>query len=80
MNTDDNVKLSKTVEKKLFWTGIATLLVSLKLLLSFFVPGLKTPGELVLSGVLLIACTWQIFDIYSQSKQDRLIVSRNLKN
>ena len=77
MNTDDNVKFSKTVEKKLFWTGIATLLVSLKLLLSFFVPGLKTPGELVLSGVLLIACTWQIFDIYSNLKQDSSLVESN---
>jgi hypothetical protein len=70
MNTDGEIKYLKTVEKKLFWTGIATLLVSLKLLFSFFVPGLKTPGELVLSGVLLIACTWQIFDIYSNLKQD----------
>ena len=70
MNTKGEKKFFKTVEKKLFWTGIATLLVSLKLLLSFFIPGLKTPGELVLSGVLLIACTWQIFDIYSNLKQD----------
>ena len=73
MNTDGEIKYLKTVEKKLFWTGIATLLVSLKLLLSFFIPGLKTPGELVLSGVLLIACTWQIFDIYSNLKQDSAI-------
>ena len=77
MDTDENVKLSKTVETKLFWTGIATLLVSLKLLLSFFVPGLKTPGELVLSGVLLIACTWQIFDIYSNLKKDSPMVRSN---
>lgn len=70
MDANGAIKNFKTVEKKLFWTGIATLLVSLKLLLSFFITGLKTPGELVLSGVLLIACAWQIFDIYSNLKQD----------
>jgi hypothetical protein len=77
MNTDGEIKFFKTVEKKLFWIGIATLLVSLKLLLSFFVPGLKTPGELVLSGVLLIACTWQIFEIYSNLKRDSQLVESN---
>ena len=74
MNTDKGIKYIKTVEKKLFWTGIATLLVSLKLLLSFFVPGLKTPGELVLSGILLIACAWQIFDIYANLKHEKSLI------
>jgi len=77
MNTNGESKNLKTVEKKLFWTGIATLLVSLKLLFSFFIPGLKTPGELVMSGVLLIACTWQIFDIYSNLKNDSQLAESN---
>ena len=77
MNTNVEIKLSKKAEKKLFWTGIATLLVSLKLLLSFFIPGLKTPGELVLSGVLLIACTWQILEIYSNLKRDSQLAESN---
>ena len=64
-------KFSNSPGKKLFWTGIATLLTSLKLLLSYFVPGLKTSGELVISGILLLACAWQIFDIYALVKLER---------
>jgi len=52
-------------KKQLFWIGIVTLLVGIKLILSFFIPGLKTPGELVLSGVLLLACTGSIFNLRS---------------
>jgi len=35
-------------------SGIAALLVGFKLVLSYFIPRLKTPGELVWSGALLI--------------------------
>ncbi len=52
-------------KKQLFWIGIVTLLVGIKLLLSYFIPGLKTTGELVLSGVLLLVCTGSIFRLRS---------------
>ena len=51
--------------KNLLWIGIVTLLVGIKLILSFFIPGLKTPGELVLSGILLLVCTGSIFKLRS---------------
>jgi hypothetical protein len=53
-------------KKQLFWIGIVTLLVGLKFILSFFIPGLKTEGELVLSGILLLACTASIFRLRSK--------------
>jgi protein-S-isoprenylcysteine O-methyltransferase Ste14 len=49
--------------KALLWAGIVTLLVGLKLIFSYIVPGLKTPGELLLSGGLLLVCTVQLFKI-----------------
>ena len=60
METEE--KTSK-LAKALLWTGIATLLVGVKLLLSFVIPGLKTPGELLLSAGLLLACTAQLFSM-----------------
>ena len=53
-------------KKQLFWIGIVTLLVGLKLIFSFFIPGLKTQGELILSGVLLLVCTGSIFRLRSK--------------
>lgn len=53
-------------KKNLYWIGIVTLLVGIKLILSFFFPGLKTSGELVLSGALLIVCTINIFSLRSK--------------
>jgi len=45
---------------KLFWTGIVVLLVAVKLLLSFFFPALRAPGELLVGGFLLLVSTAQI--------------------
>jgi hypothetical protein len=50
-----------TLSSNLLWIGIVTLLVGVKLVLSYFVPGLKTPGELVLSGGLLLVTTVRVF-------------------
>ena len=63
MNETKNMKSNRSLKKNLFWIGIVTLLVGIKLILSFFIPGLKTPGELVLSGALLIVCTINIFSL-----------------
>ena len=57
---------TRSLSKNLLWIGVVTLLVGIKLILSFFVPGLKTPGELVLSGVLLLVCTVNIFNLRSK--------------
>jgi hypothetical protein len=57
---------NRSLKKNLFWIGIVTLLVGIKLILSFFIPGLKTPGELVLSGILLLVCTVNIFTLRSK--------------
>jgi hypothetical protein len=49
-----NNELKIYIRKNLFWFGVINLLVGLKLILSYIFPGLKTPGELMLSGLLLI--------------------------
>jgi len=58
--------LAKRIEKHLFWFGIVNLLVGIKLIASFFWPGLKTPGELVLSGGLLLIYTVKIWSLRSE--------------
>lgn len=63
---DPNNENAGSQKKNLFWIGIVTLLVGIKLILSFFIPGLKTPGELVLSGALLLVCTMSIFNLRSR--------------
>ena len=55
-------KTSK-MAKALLWAGIIMLLVGVKLLLSYFFPGLRTPGELALSGGLLLIYTVKILGI-----------------
>jgi hypothetical protein len=54
--------------QNLTWCGVVTLLVGLKLVLSYVVPGLKTPGELVLSGGLLLIYTVRIFHLRTAVK------------
>ena len=53
--------LHQRLGRNLLWLGIVTLLTGLKLVLSAFVPELKTPGELVLSGILLLATTVSVY-------------------
>jgi len=51
----------RALSTKLFWTGVVVLLVAVKLLLSFFWPGLRAPGELLVAVFLLLVSTVQIF-------------------
>ena len=57
MNNFSDQKLAKAIQTGLLGAGIIMFLVSIKLLLSYFVPGLKTQGELILSGALLLIYT-----------------------
>ncbi len=66
MKIESSEENREPLKKNLFWLGIVTLLVGLKLLLSFFIPGLKTSGELILSGIMLLACTVNIFTLRSK--------------
>ena len=70
MKTNTEFKLIAEIKKGLLSTGIIMMLVAIKLLLSFFLPGLKTPGELVLSGFLLLVYTIKSFVLYSKVKQE----------
>lgn len=69
MQNNTQIMLSAEQNKKLFWTGVAVSLVCLKLLLSIFIPGLRTPGELVIGAIILLACSIQIFSIYSYGRK-----------
>ena len=71
MNKDSNVAYTTIDIRTLFWTGIAILLVAIKLIVSYFVPGLKSAGELILSGILLLACTVRIFALHIKLKQSK---------
>jgi len=53
--------VTRALSTKLFWTGVVILLVAVKLLLSFFWPGLRAPGELLVAVFLLLVSTIQIF-------------------
>ena len=63
-------KLTKAIKTGLLGAGIIMFLVSIKLLISYFVPGLKTSGELVLSGILLFIYTIKTLSLYSRVKRE----------
>jgi len=65
---------SEGTESVLFWAAIVMGLVALKLMLSFFVPGLKTPGELLLSALLLLIYAYRLLRLRVKlsSKSDAL--------
>lgn len=65
MKHQPDMEYARSLSRNLLWAGIVTLLVEAKLVLSFFVPGLKTPGELLLSGALLLVYTARIFSLRS---------------
>jgi hypothetical protein len=69
MEMESTEKLIETIKSGLLGASIIMLLVSVKLLLSYFVPQLKTPGELLLSGILLLIYTIKTFLIYHTAKQ-----------
>lgn len=58
--------LARTVSKTMLWTGIVALLVGAKLILSYAIPGLRTPGELVWSGALLLIYTARVLSLRSE--------------
>ncbi|MBC8184773.1 hypothetical protein H8E88_27075 [candidate division KSB1 bacterium] len=70
MNSISDQKLAKAIKTGLLGAGIIMLLVSIKLLLSYFVPGLKTSGELILSGILLLIYTIKTLTLYSRVKRE----------
>jgi len=63
-------KLVQAIKTGLLGAGIIMLLVSIKLLLSYFLPGLKTSGELILSGILLLIYTIKTLSLYSKVKRE----------
>jgi len=66
MSYQIDTALAQTVSKTMLWTGIVALLVGVKLILSYVVPGLRTPGELVWSGALLLIYTGRILSLRSE--------------
>jgi len=58
--------LAKHIQKHLLWFGIISMLVGIKLVASFIWPGLKTQGELVLSGGLLLIYSFKIWSLRSK--------------
>ena len=69
MNNGSDQNLAKKLQTGLLGAGIVMLLVSIKLLLSYFMPGLKTSGELMLSGILLLIYMIKTFSLYYKMKQ-----------
>jgi hypothetical protein len=57
---------SRTVSRTTLWTGIVALLVGLKLVGSYFVPELRTRGEMLWSGALLFIYTARILSLRSE--------------
>lgn len=53
------------IDRNLLGIGIIMALVGIKLVLSFFFEGLKTPGELLLSGGLLLIYSFKTFHMRS---------------
>ena len=63
-NSSDRLGLLRKEMKGLL---IVTSLVGLKLVLSFVVPGLKTPGELVWTGSILLVFTIKAIVAYNKT-------------
>jgi len=66
MNGKSFPVLAKHIRTHLLWFGIISMLVGIKLVASFIWPGLKTPGELILSGGLLLIYSVKIWSLRSK--------------
>lgn len=55
----------------MLWTGVVAVLVGAKLILSHAVPGLRTPGEPVWSGALLLIYAARILTLRSEFEERR---------
>ncbi len=64
IDSSDSLRLLRKEMKGLL---IITSLVGLKLVLSFLVPGLKTPAELVWTGLILVAFTIKAILVYNKT-------------
>jgi hypothetical protein len=62
--SSDSVRLLRKEMKGLL---IITSLVGVKLILSFLVPGLKTPAELVWTGLILLGFTIKAVHTYNKT-------------
>lgn len=65
---DKNQTVILSLKKRLIEIGIITLIISVKLILSSIIPQLKTPGELVWTGLILLIYTGKIFYTYNKIK------------
>ncbi len=61
---DNHLEQLRKLKKRLMEIGVITTLVSIKLLLSTVIPGLKTTGELVWTALILSIYTVRIFLTY----------------
>jgi len=66
MNEKSVSEFFKYLQKQLFWFGVINLIAGTKLIISFFIPGLRTRGELILSGILLIIYYFKIWRTRTQ--------------
>jgi hypothetical protein len=57
---------SRTISSTMLWTGVVALLVGLKLVGSYFVPALRTRGEMLWSGALLLIYTARILSLRAE--------------
>lgn len=69
MNKKADPAVSAAVPRRLFWTAVVILLVGVKLLVTFFAPRLRAPGEPLLGGLLLLLSTAQLFLLYSDVRR-----------
>jgi hypothetical protein len=76
MKRDSDTPGTPMLSTKLFWTGVITLIVGVKLIVTFFAPSLRAPGELPLSGFLLLVCTAQLFQLHFSLKKGKTSTSQ----
>ena len=69
MNSNAFKTLAIRFEKHLLWFGIINLIVGFKLIASFVWPGLRTPGELILSGGVLLIYSVKIWILRGEVKE-----------
>lgn len=73
---DKNQTLIISLRKRFMEIGIITLIVSMKLMLSSLIPGLKTPGELMWTGFILLIYTMKIFYTYKKIGQSTVLAEK----
>jgi len=69
MNRNAFQTLATSIQKHLLWFGIINLIVGFKLIVSFVWPGLRTPGELILSGGILLIYSVKIWSLRGEVKE-----------